>query len=117
MESVGIAQVDRVWLMGILGDVGQMQTKRLAQTPKFNLTLVLQTELEGLLGDLDRAVFRYAAAKSVALQCNKGENLPIDTKLNRVVCAFLELLDNVRILKAQDLVRNTFYKGSVEHTL
>ena len=52
LEGVGIREVDRVWLMRVLGYVGQMESKRLAETTELDFALVLQTKFERLLCDL-----------------------------------------------------------------
>ena len=52
LESVRIGEVNGMLLMGILGNIGQMKTERFAQTTELDLSLVLETELESLLGDL-----------------------------------------------------------------
>lgn len=52
LEGVGIREVDRVWLMRVLGYVGQMESKSLAETTELDFALVLQTKFERLLCDL-----------------------------------------------------------------
>lgn len=52
LQCVGIREVDGMWLMCILCDIRKMQTKSLAETAELDFPLVLQTELECLLGDL-----------------------------------------------------------------
>jgi hypothetical protein len=52
LEGVGIREIDRVWLMRVLGYVGQMESKSLAETTELDFALVLQTKFERLLCDL-----------------------------------------------------------------
>jgi hypothetical protein len=39
-------------LVGVFGDVGKMETQGFAETAELDLALVLEAELECLLGDL-----------------------------------------------------------------
>jgi len=52
LENVGVGEVDGVWLVGILGHVGQMETQGFTKTTEFDFTDMLQAELESLLGYL-----------------------------------------------------------------
>jgi hypothetical protein len=54
LECVGILKVDRVRLVGVLGDIGQVETESFAETTKFNLALMLEAKLERLLCDVLR---------------------------------------------------------------
>lgn len=46
-------------LVGVFGDVGEMETEGLAETAELDLALVLETELERLLGDLLESDIRW----------------------------------------------------------
>ena len=52
LESIGIAEVDSVGLVCILGYIREMQAKGLTESAEFDLSLMLQAELKGLLGNL-----------------------------------------------------------------
>ena len=52
VEGIGIGEVDGMRLVSVLCDVGEVETEGLAKTAEFHLALVLQAELECLLGDL-----------------------------------------------------------------
>lgn len=52
LEDFGILKVDGVGLVGVFRDIGEVETEGLAETAELNLALVLETELERLLGDL-----------------------------------------------------------------
>jgi hypothetical protein len=54
LEGVCVGEVDRVGLVGILGDVGEMETESFAETTELDFSLVLETEFEGLLSYLLR---------------------------------------------------------------
>ena len=50
LKRFGIVEVDGVDLVGILGDVGEVEAEGLAQAAELDFSLVLQAETEGLLG-------------------------------------------------------------------
>ena len=52
LEGIWIRKIDRMRLIGIFCDVGKMKSEGFAQTPKFDLALVLEAKFEGLLCDL-----------------------------------------------------------------
>ena len=52
LAGIQIREINGMGLMRIFRNIREVQTEGLAQTPEFHLTLVFQTELEGLLGDL-----------------------------------------------------------------
>ena len=52
LEGVGVGEVDGMLLVRVLGDIGEVKAEGFAETTEFDLALVLETELERLLGDL-----------------------------------------------------------------
>ena len=52
LQSLGVLEVDSVGLVCILCHICKLQTESLAKTAELDLTLVLQTESERLLGNL-----------------------------------------------------------------
>lgn len=54
LEDVRIREVDGVRLVGVFGDVREMQPQGFAQTAELNFALMLQAKLERLLCDLLR---------------------------------------------------------------
>ena len=52
LKSFRVSKVDRMSLVGVFGDVGKVQAERFAKTAELDLSLMLQTEFESLLGDL-----------------------------------------------------------------
>ena len=52
LEGVGVGEVNGVLLVGVLGDIGKMEAQGFAETTELDLALVLEAELERLLGDL-----------------------------------------------------------------
>ena len=68
LEGIGIRQVDGMGLVRVLGDVPEVQTKRFAQAAELHFTLVLQAELESLLGDLLRQWPSYSVARITRLR-------------------------------------------------
>lgn len=61
LEDFGILKVDRVRLVRVFRDVGEVESEGLAQATEFDLALVLKTELERLLGDLLGINVRHSA--------------------------------------------------------
>ena len=47
-----------MWLIGIFGNVSQVETKGFAEATEFNFALIFQAEFECLLGDLLRREIR-----------------------------------------------------------
>ena len=52
LQGLGVGEVDRVGLVGILGYVAEVKTKGLTKTTELDLALMLQAEAECLLGNL-----------------------------------------------------------------
>jgi hypothetical protein len=52
LERVWVCEVDGMRLMGVFGEILEVETKGLAETAKFDFALVFETEFECLLGDL-----------------------------------------------------------------
>ena len=52
LKRIGILEVDRVRLVRVLCDVGEVKAQSLAKTSKFDLALMIETKLESLLRDL-----------------------------------------------------------------
>jgi hypothetical protein len=52
LKRIGILEVDRMWLVRVLCNIRKVEAQSLAKTPKFDLALMFETKLEGLLGDL-----------------------------------------------------------------
>lgn len=52
LEDFGILEVDGMGLVGVFRDVSEVETEGLAEAAELDLALVLETELERLLGDL-----------------------------------------------------------------
>lgn len=52
LQCLGIGEVDRVGLVRVFGDVGEVKTEGFAETAELDFALVLQAESEGLLRDL-----------------------------------------------------------------
>lgn len=59
LEGIAIRQVDRMWLVRILGHVGKVQAEGLAKAAESDLVLVLQAEPKGLLGNTLLELARY----------------------------------------------------------
>ena len=59
LGGIRIGQVDGVWVVRVLCYVGKVQAESLAETAKLDFALVLQAELEGLLGNLLHGRSRY----------------------------------------------------------
>ena len=43
-----------MWLMRVFGDIREVKAQSLSKTSELDLALMLQAELEGLLGNYDR---------------------------------------------------------------
>jgi hypothetical protein len=52
LKRIGILEIDGMRLVRVLCNVGKVETQSLAKTPKFDLALVFETKLKGLLRDL-----------------------------------------------------------------
>jgi hypothetical protein len=52
LERIGVGEVDRVLLVRVLCDVGQVQTECFAETAELDFALVFEAEFECLLSDL-----------------------------------------------------------------
>lgn len=52
LKRIGILEVDRVRLVRVLCDVGEVKAQSLTKTSKFDLALMIETKLESLLRDL-----------------------------------------------------------------
>jgi len=52
LKRIGILKVDRMGLVRVFCNVGEMEAQSLAKTSKFDLALMLETKLECLLRDL-----------------------------------------------------------------
>ena len=65
LGGIRIGQVDGVWVVRVLCYVGKVQAESLAETAELGLALVLQAELDGLLGDLLYERSRYITYEHV----------------------------------------------------
>jgi hypothetical protein len=52
LKRIGVLEVDRMRLVRVLCYVGKVKAQSLAKTSKFDLALMFETKLEGLLRDL-----------------------------------------------------------------
>ena len=52
LQRIGVGEVDRVRLMRVFSDVGEVQTQRLAESAELDFALMLEAEAESLLCDL-----------------------------------------------------------------
>ena len=52
LQSIGVGEVNGMGLVCVLGDIREVQAESLAKATELDLALMLQAELESLLGDL-----------------------------------------------------------------
>jgi hypothetical protein len=52
LKRIGVLKIDRVGLMRVFCNVGEVEAQSLAKSSKFDLALMLETKLERLLRDL-----------------------------------------------------------------